>query len=120
KVMQPLAKQIVIFFFSSRRRHTRSLRDWSSDVCSSDLANIATPSRQLKPISTATSRTNADAPMPARTAEGHDPASAGPVTPSRKIGRASYRERVYISVVAVSIKNKLKKDERTTVLVQRT
>src|SRR5690349_25074628 len=27
----------IIFFFSSRRRHTRSLRDWSSDVCSSDL-----------------------------------------------------------------------------------
>src|SRR5206468_8865828 len=26
------------FFFSSRRRHTRSDRDWSSDVCSSDLA----------------------------------------------------------------------------------
>src|SRR5204863_4358044 len=26
-----------VFFFSSRRRHTRSLRDWSSDVCSSDL-----------------------------------------------------------------------------------
>src|SRR5690349_25178459 len=26
------------FFFSSRRRHTRSLRDWSSDVCSSDLS----------------------------------------------------------------------------------
>src|SRR5207249_9388813 len=25
------------FFFSSRRRHTRSKRDWSSDVCSSDL-----------------------------------------------------------------------------------
>src|SRR5450830_1987567 len=24
------------FFFSSRRRHTRSKRDWSSDVCSSD------------------------------------------------------------------------------------
>src|SRR5215204_5800494 len=28
----------VFFFFSSRRRHTRSLCDWSSDVCSSDLA----------------------------------------------------------------------------------
>ena len=27
----------VIFFFSSRRRHTRLRRDWSSDVCSSDL-----------------------------------------------------------------------------------
>src|SRR6266496_2719933 len=29
---------MLCFFFSSRRRHTRSLRDWSSDVCSSDLA----------------------------------------------------------------------------------
>src|SRR6476620_5908589 len=28
------------FFFSSRRRHTRYWRDWSSDVCSSDLAEI--------------------------------------------------------------------------------
>src|SRR6266849_6153798 len=27
----------IFFFFSSRRRHTRSTRDWSSDVCSSDL-----------------------------------------------------------------------------------
>src|SRR5690554_8031635 len=38
----------LFFFFSSRRRHTRCGRDWSSDVCSSDLA--ATP-----PISSATS-----------------------------------------------------------------
>src|SRR3712207_6840657 len=28
----------LFFFFSSRRRHTRYWRDWSSDVCSSDLA----------------------------------------------------------------------------------
>src|SRR5699024_11411759 len=28
---------LISFFFSSRRRHTRSKRDWSSDVCSSDL-----------------------------------------------------------------------------------
>src|SRR5438034_3266016 len=28
---------LCLFFFSSRRRHTRSLCDWSSDVCSSDL-----------------------------------------------------------------------------------
>src|SRR5947209_19620508 len=27
----------IVFFFSSRRRHTRDWRDWSSDVCSSDL-----------------------------------------------------------------------------------
>src|SRR2546421_3421810 len=30
----------ILFFFSSRRRHTRSDRDWSSDVCSSDLIEI--------------------------------------------------------------------------------
>src|SRR3712207_8174902 len=28
---------MLLFFFSSRRRHTRYWRDWSSDVCSSDL-----------------------------------------------------------------------------------
>src|SRR5688500_19733464 len=28
---------IILFFFSSRRRHTRLQGDWSSDVCSSDL-----------------------------------------------------------------------------------
>src|SRR5699024_3681424 len=36
------------FFFSSRRRHTRSKRDWSSDVCSSDLVlsdTTTSPSR---------------------------------------------------------------------------
>src|SRR5207249_8699485 len=32
-----LATRAQAFFFSSRRRHTRSKRDWSSDVCSSDL-----------------------------------------------------------------------------------
>src|SRR2546421_8301265 len=31
----------MFFFFSSRRRHTRSDRDWSSDVCSSDLVRGA-------------------------------------------------------------------------------
>src|SRR5215217_8592294 len=30
---------VFLFFFSSRRRHTRYWRDWSSDVCSSDLAD---------------------------------------------------------------------------------
>src|SRR5690606_40592117 len=29
-----------VFFFSSRRRHTRFSRDWSSDVCSSDLEKL--------------------------------------------------------------------------------
>src|SRR2546422_4854678 len=40
------------FFFSSRRRHTRCSRDWSSDVCSSDLANgraqLAKPTKEAQ------------------------------------------------------------------------
>src|SRR5207302_3693395 len=32
-----MSSTFVFFFFSSRRRHTRFSRDWSSDVCSSDL-----------------------------------------------------------------------------------
>src|SRR5438445_5058276 len=32
-----LTQHFIFFFFSSRRRHTRYWRDWSSDVCSSDL-----------------------------------------------------------------------------------
>src|SRR2546421_7684769 len=36
------------FFFSSRRRHTRSDRDWSSDVCSSDLGSIASAAKVLE------------------------------------------------------------------------
>src|SRR5699024_11324319 len=35
------------FFFSSRRRHTRSKRDWSSDVCSSDLNEPIQEQQQL-------------------------------------------------------------------------
>src|SRR5207253_7302483 len=33
---------VFFFFFSSRRRHTRWPRDWSSDVCSSDLGTDST------------------------------------------------------------------------------
>src|SRR5690625_7879208 len=36
------------FFFSSRRRHTRWPRDWSSDVCSSDLSRIAWLEKRLQ------------------------------------------------------------------------
>src|SRR5256885_10646412 len=39
---------VVVFFFSSRRRHTRLQGDWSSDVCSSDLGGtrLGTRGRQ--------------------------------------------------------------------------
>src|SRR5437867_10414205 len=32
-------RRSLVFFFSSRRRHTRYIGDWSSDVCSSDLTS---------------------------------------------------------------------------------
>src|SRR2546429_1648593 len=36
-IINSVWRSLVFFFFSSRRRHTRCSRDWSSDVCSSDL-----------------------------------------------------------------------------------
>src|SRR2546429_2299138 len=61
-VCSPHNGRTVCFFFSSRRRHTRCSRDWSSDVCSSDLESRALapkqgPSREpWNPLSTASSR----------------------------------------------------------------
>src|SRR3989442_3762525 len=48
---------LFFFFFSSRRRHTRCGRDWSSDVCSSDLSGagvkaLAAASSSFKAIGT--------------------------------------------------------------------
>src|SRR5438034_11116349 len=40
----------ILFFFSSRRRHTRSLCDWSSDVCSSDLGVATAEAMQRYPV----------------------------------------------------------------------
>src|SRR5207245_4986627 len=40
---------IDFFFFSSRRRHTRCYRDWSSDVCSSDLLGLAGNQERERP-----------------------------------------------------------------------
>src|SRR5438874_13769733 len=44
-VVDCVLQELVDFFFSSRRRHTRSLRDWSSDVCSSDLSSSSPETR---------------------------------------------------------------------------
>src|SRR6266508_6649452 len=40
---------LFVFFFSSRRRHTRWPRDWSSDVCSSDLRRAAQAAAPVRP-----------------------------------------------------------------------
>src|SRR5690606_41091723 len=92
------------FFFSSRRRHTRFSRDWSSDVCSSDLTRVA-------------SRPVTDGPrIPSAAVTGRDAtlvgalldhrylvtgvlARGGMSTVYREIGRATCRVRVKISEV---------------------
>src|SRR5258706_217609 len=38
--LSPLRRGLAIVFFASRRRHTRLVSDWSSDVCSSDLLRL--------------------------------------------------------------------------------
>src|SRR2546429_6845034 len=71
-----------LFFFSSRRRHTRCSRDWSSDVCSSDLlaptesAEVDTPGLRLhcSPASWRIVATN----LLSRTAEGTKPIETAP------------------------------------------
>src|SRR5438445_12005077 len=78
-----------MFFFSSRRRHTRYWRDWSSDVCSSDLIG-----RIL--IGEGCRRRACQSSIFTRYYYVVRPSQAG------EIGRASCRERVYILVGAVT------------------
>src|SRR5437867_8439954 len=76
----PLALSVFlhcVFFFSSRRRHTRSYGDWSSDVCSSDLDFVAGKLLDLIGV-------------PHNFDTRWDPQR------TREIGRASCRERVDI------------------------
>src|SRR3712207_7656626 len=59
-IQQSKAKEVVViiyFFFSSRRRHTRYWRDWSSDVCSSDLRTCPTAMSPASALSLASSNT---------------------------------------------------------------
>src|SRR5690606_40349525 len=99
--------QLSLFFFSSRRRHTRFSRDWSSDVCSSDLAveDIAAaearPRAWVQDLQRRTVRTLRELladELPAGQSADTAAASARP-----EIGRASCRERVWIAVGAVAV-----------------
>src|SRR3712207_7475860 len=47
-----MRRVLLIVFFSSRRRHTRYWRDWSSDVCSSDLVVRLGSRRKKRKITT--------------------------------------------------------------------
>src|SRR3712207_7728034 len=85
------------FFFSSRRRHTRYWRDWSSDVCSSDLRTGGTAGGAARAVvrwprgarrrSAVPGERHPRTRHPAGTARG-----GGRALP--QIGRASCRERV--------------------------
>src|SRR5207249_7246907 len=102
------------FFFSSRRRHTRSKRDWSSDVCSSDL----TWSRDEEAISR---EEQLDGIYVIRTSEPAATLGAdecvrtykrlAQVEQAFQIGRASCRERGEMSVVDVAVKRKSEENE---------
>src|SRR5690625_7996759 len=82
-----LIKRDFIFFFSSRRRHTRWPRDLSSDVCSSDLRSQTMSSPSVLTVhSGSAERSIARFVFPQ--AEGNAAA-----TWKRQIGRASCRER---------------------------
>src|SRR5690606_41191198 len=94
------------FFFSSRRRHTRFSRDWSSDVCSSDLeaaANRDRPSeiqpflrKHFEQIAMAKVATSA---LMAQEMGYLPPEAVIVMNDARQIGRASCREREEVGVV---------------------
>src|SRR5438046_9738977 len=78
---------MLYFFFSSRRRHTRLVSDWSSDVCSSDLGEVGVVVKG-EPIATI----RAGEIFGEMASMGQMPRSASAV----EIGRASCRERVKV------------------------
>src|SRR2546430_5260487 len=97
RMMLHVREQILFFFFSSRRRHTRFDCDWSSDVCSSDLV-LMLHNRYLVPGGEDQS-TSAEAALLSDYGHSielleHDNREIEHIGKTRKIGRASCRERV--------------------------
>src|SRR5206468_5593846 len=102
------------FFFSSRRRHTRSDRDWSSDVCSSDLTRRA-HSAHHPPLQD--ERQGAPGTWVARfwrLSHANALRRRDLVRTPSKIGRASCRERVEIAVGGVGVKEKDEGEQRSS------
>src|SRR5690606_40501325 len=92
------------FFFSSRRRHTRFSRDWSSDVCSSDLGKrqVAVCGSDYHEDTVFQRLANPTLNVLAWSASEKDileAVEAGHSYFTFKIGRASCRGRVEVSVV---------------------
>src|SRR5438445_6969896 len=70
-------KLFSFFFFSSRRRHTRYWRDWSSDVCSSDLPPARAAARRRARVAPAPRAALAPRPGDARGGDRRGPRAAG-------------------------------------------
>src|SRR5690606_40323799 len=97
---------LLLYFFSSRRRHTRFSRDWSSDVCSSDLVIFYTHLWRIA------SRVEAGMfQLRGRANDFHDSSIqvkiwctvSNQLIGNQEIGRASCRERVELSGSAVRV-----------------
>src|SRR3712207_9335852 len=97
-----------VIFFSSRRRHTRYWRDWSSDVCSSDLFEAGVPmTAQAIGLGAAVGYLERLGMDKVEEHEKAITAYALAKLADIQIGRASCRERVQISVVVVSLKKNI-------------
>src|SRR5207245_6526694 len=99
-------RALVTFFFSSRRRHTRCYRDWSSDVCSSDLEAMKPP-RSLLVLLAGLSLL-----LPMRAQAQHVDPDARAHAQDLKIGRASCRERVEMTAGAVARQERTRSKRR--------
>src|SRR5690606_39363865 len=84
-----------LFFFSSRRRHTRFSRDWSSDVCSSDLVDD-------RAVVEPTHQENRQGGEALAVGLGAQVGGERHLADVEQIGRASCRERAEVPVVGVS------------------
>src|SRR5690625_6460899 len=93
---------INLFYFSSRRRHTRWPRDWSSDVCSSDLGKKRPLTIQERFANYDFDQSNEELKEAMKEAD----------TGENKIGRASCREREKMWEEAGSVKKQKKREER--------
>src|SRR5437879_13303567 len=72
-----------LFFFSSRRRHTRYIGDWSSDVCSSDLP-LGPEGAPAPPVASVEDRRHPYLPRSEERRVGKECRSRGPPDPSKK------------------------------------
>src|SRR5699024_11481083 len=103
---------LLSFVFSSIRRHTRSKRDWSSDVCSSDLYFPVPPNDQMADLRDEICAVLEETGLSVERAH-HEVGTAGQqeinyrfntlLQAADEIGRASCRERVANSGVVVTV-----------------